>query len=62
MPPGPGEYDEASVSKISLLRFNQIELIERVLIAAYRSPVPASLAFSLKKYEKSIPFFVGPVK
>lgn len=51
--PGPGEYDATSVGQINPLIFNFRKLIERVLITACMSPMPASSAFPLKKDGKS---------
>lgn len=52
--PGLREYDALSVTKFSPLVFNFRKLLERMLITACMSPVPSSLAYLLKKYDRSI--------
>lgn len=54
LPPRTGEYDATSVKQIIPLIFNARKLIERVLITACMSTVPASPAFPLKKDGKNI--------
>lgn len=51
-PRGSGEYNTISVRWISPLIFNARKLTKRVLIVTCMSPVPASLAFPLKKTAK----------
>lgn len=60
-PPGPREYDAPSVAPISPLVFNLKKFTERVLIAAYISPVPSSPPYPLKKDGKSISFLLSEI-